>query len=479
MSPYGEIVSIACALLTLALASAWVPNAARVFILAQAAFWSLSYIARPVVLLWVQPEPRFGDNVPDPRLADIGYDDGIALVLRHVVFGLWVYAILVVGYAIWSRRHGVQRPPAISLDPDFVPALIAIYVVGLLGRGASMAAGSTGHAGDVDSANPILNFVSILATVAALGLIIFIRPANPRATVLVIGALLAGELMWTVVVESKTPILGAAVAVAVRFAIVGWTKAKAVGVLAIAVLGIGGFGWLQSFKTTDMAKAEAAVTDSSYPAAVRPFLSILRRFDLLEAATDAYYHGPGFWLTPDEVLRHATLSLIPTQLLGTAKFQSGIAWAGDVRGASVDMTRVQVSLAEGNVNEGYVLGGYAGVVVSVVFTFLLLIAWSKSLYSRYFPMVVLALALTGASSLFERGILGSMEALGKFLQATVLATLIYLAVKEYRRRTAGTAPPPTAEPSTPAAPPTDESTRIGPPAVASVVIGKRGSRPWD
>ncbi|MFE9324753.1 hypothetical protein ACIHDR_17925 [Nocardia sp. NPDC052278] len=459
MTAYSEIIAIACALVTLVVASAWVPSVARVFIIAQAAFWSLSYLARPLVLLAVQPEPHYGDNVPDPRLAVLGYDRGIALVLHHVVFGLWVYAILVVGYAIWSRHHPVRRPPAMTGNPDFVPALATIYVIGLLGRGASYASGSTGHAGDVDSANPILAFVSILATVAALGLIIFIRPAQPRTTALLIGALLAGELMWTVVVESKTPILGAALAVAVRFAILGWTKAKVVGVLAIAVLGIGGFGWLQSFKTTEAGKAEAAMTSSAYPPSVRPFLSILRRFDLLEAATDSYYHGTGYWLTPAEEFRHAALSLIPTQLLGAPKFQSGTAWADDVRGASVDMTRVSVSLAEGNVNEGYVIGGHTGIVVSVGFTFLLLLAWAKALYSRYFPMVVLALALTGASSLFERGILGSMEALGKFLQAAVLATLIYLTVEEFRRR----AKPRVLSP---------------PPQQSLLVIGKRGSEQW-
>ncbi|MFE7797300.1 hypothetical protein [Nocardia sp. NPDC057440] len=464
MSAYTEIALIACALATLVVAAAWVPGVARVFVIAQAAFWSLSYIARPVVLLVVQPDPHYGDNVPDPRLAEYGYDDSIALVLHHVVFGLWVYAALIVGYAIWSRRRssmlGVAREPAIVAEPDFIPALVAIYVVGILGRGATIAAGATGHAGDVDSSNPILNFVAILGTIAALGLIIFARPARQLTTVLMLAGLLVMELGWTVATESKTPILGAALAVAVRFALVGWTKGKAVGVMVIAVLGIGGFGWLQSFKSTEFAKSESALTNSSYPPMVQPFLSILRRFDLLEAATDAYFHGPGFWVAPDEVIRHAALTLIPAQLLGTEKFQSGTAWANDVRGASVDMTRVSVSLAEGNVNEGYVLGGYAGVVVSVAFTFGLLLAWAKSLYSRYFPIVVLGLAMTGASSLFERGILGSMEALGKFVQSAVLAWLIYLAVKEYRRR-ARPGPSP-----------------LFPPQATPVFIGKRGSGQW-
>ncbi|QIS03624.1 hypothetical protein F5X71_16010 [Nocardia brasiliensis] len=462
MSATTEVLLIALALLTIVVAATAIPGVARVFLIAQAAFWSLSYLARPLVLLRVQPEPHYGDNVPDPRLAEFGYDRGIALVLEHVVFGLWIYAGLVVGYALWARRQPPPAPPALTTDPDFVPILAAMYGVGLSGRAASVATGSIGGAGDVDSANPILSFVAILATIAALGLIIFIRPARPRSTALIIGGLLLGELAWTAVVESKTPIIGAALAIAIRFALLGWTRTKAVSVAAIGVLGIGGFGWLQSLKQTEVAKAEAAVIDSGYPPLVQPFLSILRRFDLLEAATDARFHGPGGWLTPAEALRHAVTSLVPSQLLGTQKFQSGTAWAQDVRGASVDMTKVSVSLAEGNVNEGYVLGGYAGVLVCAVFTFALLIAWARALHARLFPIVVLGLAMTGASALFERGILGSMENLGKFLQAAVFAWLISLLVREYRRR------------ATPVAP-----RAARPDLVGAVPTAEKASTPWD
>lgn len=487
MSSAGtEVASIAGALVALVLVGAWIPGVARVFVIAQAAFWSLSYVARPLVLLLVQPDPHYGDNIPDPRLAELGYDRGIALVLQHVVFGLWAYVGLVAAYAIWSRRRaalaevGSRRIPACSLDPNFVPTLATMYVVGVLGRGASIATGSIGSAGEVESANPIINFVSILATISAVGLIIFVRPALPSRAVLIIGGLLAGELLWTAIVESKTPILGAALAVAIRFAMVGWTRAKAVGVATIAVVGIAGFGWLQSLKTTEFVKSEAALTDSGYPDGLGPFLSILRRFDLLEAATDAYFHGPGYWLTPEEALRHASLSLIPAQLLGTEKFRSGSAWAVDIRGSSVDMSKVSVSLAEGNVNEGYVIGGYPGVLAGVLFTFGLLLAWSTALYARQFPIVVLGLAMTGSSALFERGILGSMENLGKFLQAAVLAWLIYLAVREYRRR------------AYPARPRPNIAVRAGPvdPGPRGLsgtsahnaglfAAGKRGSATWD
>ncbi|MEV0293576.1 hypothetical protein [Nocardia sp. NPDC050710] len=475
MTATTEVLSITGALATLVLAAAWIPGVARVFLIAQAAFWSPSYVARPLVLLSVQPQPHYGDNVPDPRLAELGYDRGIGLVLDHVVFGLWIYAGLVVAYAIWSRHRRVENVPAMLSDPDFVPTLVTMYAIGLLGRAASVATGSLGNAGDVDSANPILNFFAILATIAALGLIIFLRLPRPQTTALIIAGLLAVELMWTVAVESKTPITGAAMAVAVRFALVGWTKAKALGVAAIGVVGIAGFGWLQSFKVSELAKSESALIDSDYPLAVRPFLSILRRFDLLEAATDAYFHGPGDWLTSGEVFHHAAFSLIPGQLLGTQKFQSGTAWADDVRGASVDMTRVSVSLAEGNLNEGYVLGGYPGVAIGAVFTFGLLLAWARALYSHYFPVVVLGLAMTGASALFERGILGSMENLGKFLQAAVLAWLISLAVKEFRRRAHPRAPGKKQSGPYGDAPVTGGGGRV----LVRTAEEKRGSGQWD
>jgi hypothetical protein len=415
-------------------AALWIPGIARVFFIAQALFWSLSYVARPLVLLAVRPDPHYGDNISDPRLAGLGYDRGIGLVLDHVVFGLWCYALLVLGYALWRRRHPPRPVPAAVADPDVMPTLSVLYALGLLGRAASVATGSLGAAGEVSSGNPLLSFVGTFAGIAALGMIVFLRPARPQTTALVLGALLAGELYWSSAVQSKTPILAAALALAVRFSMLGWNRRTTIGVALIGVLGVAGFGWLQSFKNSGTAALDATVVDSRYPENVRPFLSILRRFDLLEAATDAYFVGPGGWLSPGEVLHHASLSLIPAQVLGAEKLQSGTAWATDVRGASVDMSTVSVSLAEGNVNEGYLLGGEAGVFVAVVFTFVLLLAWERSLYSRFFPVLVLGLAVTGASTLFERGILGSFENLGKFAQSAVFAWLLHLVVTEFRRR---------------------------------------------
>jgi hypothetical protein len=394
----------------------------------------VSYVARPALLLWVQPRPQFADNIADPRLAVLGYDRGGGAVLPPVVLGLWVYAGVVVAYAIWDRgHHGAARSSA--SPADLTPTLWTVYVLGLLGRIVSFATGSTGAAGDLHSPNPFLSFAAQLASIGALGLIIFLRPAQRRATVAVIGAMLAVELLWTVAVESKTPIMSAALAVGLRFALAGWTRVRVIGIAAITIVGLHAFGWLQSIKEPEHLSSAGALADSSYPPTVQPYLSILRRFDLLAAATDSYYMGGRPWLTPGEVLENSLRSLVPAQLLSGDKLMSGTAWAAQVRGSSRDMTRVSVSLAEGNINEGFVLGGNAGVVAGVLFTFVLLLLVVRALQARHILFVSLGLALSAPPALFERGILGSMEVIGKALQLAVLIWFIDMAVREYRRRT--------------------------------------------
>ncbi|MGW5311250.1 hypothetical protein ACWEQ0_15405 [Nocardia thailandica] len=429
----GALLAIAAALITVVLAALSMSGVIRVLLVAQAIYWAMSYLARPVVLLWVNPEPRFGDNIADPRLAQLGFDRGLELVLRPVVFGLWVYAAVVVALALWWRAR--PRPPRVARildDPVFAPTLWTLYVLGTLARLAAVATGSAGRAGEVSSASPVLTLATTLATVGAVGLIVYTRAHRYGATVAILLGLMAGELWWTVSVESKTPIMGAALAVAVRFGLTGWTRRKLATITVLSVTGVGAFGWLQSLKATGHVRAEAAATDAGYPPVVQPFLSLLRRFDLLEAATDAAYAGPGSWLSWDQVLTHAAQSLVPAQILGREKMQAGTAWAAEVRGGSVDMSQISVSLAEGNVNEGYVLGGFPGVVAGVLFTAVVLVLWARAVYARNVVAVVMAIALIEAPVVFERGMLGSVETVGKYLQAVVLVVLVYLAVGALR-----------------------------------------------
>ncbi|WP_280402686.1 hypothetical protein [Nocardia carnea] len=463
-----SLLVVAAALAALVIAALLAHGVLRVLLIAQAVYWAMSYVARPVVLLTVRPEPRFGDNIADPRLAEIGYDVGIEAALRPVAFGLTVYALIVLAYVLWARQRPRPGRAPLAGDPDLIATLWVLYVLGTGARLLSVATGAAGSAGDVQSASPVLSLLTMPATLGAVGLIVFARPSRQPGTLAVLGVLIAGELWWTTATESKTPILGAALAVAVRFALTGWTRAKIAGIGAVSVAGIAGFDWLQSLKTSPHLRAEAAAVDGAYPDAVRPFLSLLRRFDLLEAATDAYYVGPGSWLGPAEVVGHLARSMIPAQLLAEEKLHAGTAWAADVRGASVDMSQVSVSLAEGNVSEGYVLGGWTGVVVGVAFTAVVLVGWSRTLYARHLVPVLFGIALIEIPVVFERGMLGSAETLGKYLQVVVLAWLVRLVVGQWRR-THGAPGRPVAE--------RDREVPAGPhPAPAGASVGSEGNQ---
>jgi hypothetical protein len=429
----GPLLVVVAALATMVCAALLTHGVLRVLLIAQAVYWAMSYVARPVVLLTVRPDPHFGDNVADPRLAEIGYDVGIEAALRPVAFGLTVYALIVLVFALWTRRRPRPGRAPLAGDPDLIATLWVLYVLGTFARLLSVATGAAGQAGDVQSASPVLSLLTMPAILGAIGLIVLARPPRQSGTIAVLGVLMAGELWWTTATESKTPILGAALAVAVRFALTGWTRGKVLGIGAVSVTGIAGFDWLQSLKTSPYLRAEAAAVDGAYPEGVRPFLSLLRRFDLLEAATDAYYTGPNSWLGAGEVVGHLARSMVPAQLLAEEKLHAGTAWASEVRGASVDMSQVSVSLAEGNISEGYVIGGLPGVVVGVAFTAVVLVGWARSLYARHLVPVLFGIALIEVPVVFERGMLGSAETLGKYLQVVVLAWLVRLAVGQWRR----------------------------------------------
>lgn len=342
-SAYGQIALIAAGLVFILVGAVLMPGIARVFFVTQIVYWTLAFVARPLVLLTVRPLPQFGDNIADPRLSDLGYGYSITHVLQPIAISIWIYAALVIAVAaflracgIWNESTRIWKP-----DPKLLMILAIAYVIGLAGRLAAFATGSLGSAGDVTSSNPYLDILSGMAGLAALGLIIYVR-LSPLFNSALIAVLLAGELIWGIAIESKTPALSAAVGVAVRFAILGWNKYRLAGLGVGAVVVLAGFGWLQSFKVSEEDKLASRAATASYPHVVQPFLSLLRRFDLLEASTDVYYMDGRPWIGAGSAVEYGFSNLIPSQL-GVTKFQSGTEWAQEVRGSSVDMRNISVS----------------------------------------------------------------------------------------------------------------------------------------
>ena len=422
----SAVLDVAIPLVVLALIAVMVRGVARVLFLAQVVYWGLSYVGRPLLLLAVTPKPSFGDNIADPRLARIGYDYGIAHVLEPIHLCVWVYTALAAAFLVCQRLSPPVPDPLPRQTPVTIATLVTMSAAGFSARVAMYLTGAMSKAGEVTSSNPYLSTVAALGSLGALGVILFFRNEKLWLELAVIGFFIGTELLWGIASESKSPFMGAMLALAVRYLSTGVSRAKLVAIVAGAIVVAGLFGWLQSLKSsqraTHMANEASLTYNLSYPEEVRSYLPIFRRFDLLEAATDLYYYGdqrPRMGV--GDIAQNALLDLVPAQL-GATKVQSGVSWAQDVRGASVNMRGISVSLAEGHLSEGYLAGGLGGVALESLFVIGMIGTTARCLRSRKIVLLV-ALGVTNVAlpSLFERGMLGIAETVGKALEQGLIA----------------------------------------------------------
>lgn len=441
LAPDLGVLLAAAGLLVLAVAGLRASGLLRILLVGQAVYWALGYLGRAIVLLTVQPRPAFADNIADPRLYEVGYDRGVAAVLTLIVPGIWIYALLalvlveVLRARRWAYPDRADRSAGRAVAggvPAWLPVFWVVYAIGTLARAATMATGTVSSAGEVESANPYLATAASLAGIAAIALVLYTR-GHPVQVLLVLGVLGAGELGWGMVTQSKTPAIGMALALALRIGRVGLDRRRALALVGTGAVVVAAFGWLQSFKTA------GAATDLSfqlnYPALLRPFLPLLTRFDLFQAASDVYAAVGPPWYTPGQAVGAVLLAFIPAQL-GVTKVTSGTLWAEVVRGSSLDMRDVSVSLAEGHISEGLLLGGLAGVLVESLILLAVLLVVVRWLESRHIFLAAWALTMVQTPALFERGVLGIAETAGKGLQAAVAIWMLTIVLRWLRRDSA-------------------------------------------
>jgi hypothetical protein len=170
-------------------------------------------------------------------------------------------------------------------------------------------------------------------------------------------------------------------------------------------------------------------------------LPILRRFDLLEAVTDARYVR-GRWMSPGEFAGSLGAAFVPRPVNPAKAGTAGERWAVEVRNASKP-TRPGVSLAEGMVAEGYALAGPAGVVVECLLLALITVAGARALAVGGTVVFSLGCSLVFLPTLQERGLLGVAEVLAKGVQVALVVGLLSLVFGGLRRvRRSGDAPRP-------------------------------------
>ena len=402
-------LEISMLLVELALLAAVARTAAGVLgalLYVQAGYWAIGYVVRPTLLLVVRPQPGLGDPIADPRLAIYGYEAAIAEALRIAVAGIGIYLVVVILAVRLARGRAARSTTRLSIRTGHAVVLLAI------GWGFRLAFLATGNTG--------VQTVAGLAAIAVGALVLF--SPNPYRPWMIIGILLS-EFAWSYLTTSKTPAMAFALWFVIRI-LLDRKRVKRYLVVAAAI-GLVAFFAIQSAKVEQGRLTSSVAYADAYPLWARPVLPLIARFDALQPATDAWLAGPGSWLGPLEASGQFLTSLIPQFLVADVKPLAGYQWGAEVRVQSLNVS-AGANLAEGVFSEGWVIFGWSGVVVGSILLALATWATAGFLTSRHHFAVFLGLALTSAPLLFERGVLGIGEGLGKGLQVALIATLLVL-----------------------------------------------------
>lgn len=404
MSVWLALAVIAGALLVLSRIALNRRGVLGALLLTQVAYWTIGFVARPMFLVLVNPGSRPNDPLADGRLIYYGYSVALGQVLTPVAVGIVVY---VAGLWLLTRRP--SRMTTARERRFLAPSSIGILLAaGWVLRAASLQA-------------PEVNVLDTLAAVGSVAVgaaILFTAKLPPP---IALAAIAISELTWSVATASKTPILALALWLVIRLISDG-TRVPKKAIAGIAVAGLGAFFAIQNVKVSAGRLTSSDEYSFAYPPITRLFLPLLARFDAIQANTDAFAAGPQSWMSPGEAGSNFLYSLVPQFLLSSPKEFAGVLWGTQVRPISLP-GKAGANLAEGTFAEGWVIGGWDGVIVEsfMLVAVVALVAWL--LTRRHLYGMFLGLAVTSQPLIFERGMLGIGEGFGKGLQIALVASL--------------------------------------------------------
>lgn len=420
---------IALSQITLVAIALRLPPVPRILVIVQVLYFSISYVARPLVLYWARPMPQTGDSLADLRLAFDGYTRLFNGVLGVTAFGLWTYTAFIGIYALWLHQRGsAARFVVIGAEPEHKQLLsvaVASYILGTVGRILVV----LGIPGD----GIVLQLMQLLAAFGVGACLLIFKGKNRTTTFSALALIALIELAWSVLQASKTPFMAVLLILAVRlFGKQGINlRRTALVAVSLGVLFFVGFGAIQNVKQSSSVSSEIATSTASYPSPVRPFIGQLRRFDMFSAVTDAYLKGSASWNAPPEFFSALLTTVVPAQLQGIDPRSKdlGVQWATEVRQASLVNSNTNVSLASGFIAEGWVTWGIAGVICQAIFIVAALHVVHILLTSRAVGRFSLGVLCLAYPILFERGILTSAALISKDAQAVLIIFAIGLYVR--------------------------------------------------
>lgn len=389
----------------------------------QAIYWGIAYVARPAYLLIV--EPGRPDPLADRRLAWFGYHDGLAPVLGVVLGGQLTFVGTLIIVGVWVNRsvHTQSNLAQLKFSSSRPGLILAItFTVGWIGR-ILFVVGS-GFA----------SVLSFFATVSVCVAVVAIGSQTRRSRLLLLAAVLS-EGLWAVAYASKTPIVALLLAFTISATRDLSREQLRRRVPLIAVVAVASFLAIQPIKGIDTAARVDTYSDADAPSVVGQVVSVLQRFDLISAVTDAYYYPAKPWMTATDLATTLSLAAIPKiQVLDYDNV--GLRWTEEVRARTIPNQFLGVSLATGPVAEGEALGGIFGVFIESIILALVTIGASTALFSGKISIASASAFFIFDTYLFERGAIGLAEGLSKSLQIFVVVGLLQILFKErsmYRR----------------------------------------------
>lgn len=378
----------------------------KVVIFVISIYFFIGYVLRSLVLLLINPIPRFGDSVADRRLFEFtNYDHQLFSIHLIVITGLVGALIGNIAYNFKVKN----KKDRISLQPNptlHVILLVAGIICVFLSEGIFR--------------NPITIALSLIVIPSSLLLLRDFQGTVSKKisrNLSVIGFALA--LFLSVIQSSKAPFFGFVVGFLlimekkISFSL---TVKNFFGYLALVSSGTFIFLWLQSIKSSGFLGVSRTI-GYDYFGEWHGLYLILQRFDLIKALTDAKFAENQTFLTPVSMLNFVFKGL---QWNWNSKEQTfGQLWAANISSISdPGNLRSGTALSTGFIPEGWLIGGYLGTfIVSILFIFVTCFLTSNILRNETF--FAFGITLICNNIFFERGLVGLAE--GTALGSKVIA----------------------------------------------------------
>lgn len=388
---------------------------------AQAAFWMLSFVLRPIYLLATRPSSPLW--LGDRRLAFSNYESGLVEVLAVAVVGQVTFTLTLLAVAlVWRQKAGSDTTKRKEDSGAIIGSAVAIFIIGWAFRLLLL---------QVDGIGFVVQ-MSTWATTGACVLIMLAPGRNGAQTPITwtVVVLLISEAGWSLLYASKTPIIAASLALGMRWLITMGLRSFTVRLLPLTALVVAAFLLLQPIKgITTAERVEAASGASGALAVVEgPFVALLERFDGFTAVTDAVTLNGEEWISTHEYVSRLVVNGLPNPGLSRSS-TVGQDWAREVRTATNPDQTQDVSLAAGATAEGMALSGPAGAVAANAFLAVFSVIVGRGLVSRRAFYLFFAATFAFSTVLMEQATLGLSQTLSRAIQIAVVAALISLLLR--------------------------------------------------